>query len=77
MHKSQETIIMSSGVACECKPPDRANWVIVQYKCNHSAFNGWRYTPSAYSEIRCMKCRGLWRTKAKYVKTLKHAVGHV
>ena len=47
--------------ACKCserkKPANRRKWRILQYKCNHSAFNGWRYTRSDYSEITCLRCR--------------------
>ncbi len=28
-------------------------------------------SPSAYSQIRCIKCNRTWRTKAKYVDHLK------
>ncbi len=48
----------------------RANWVVVHYGCNHSSFNGNRWTPSQYSLVACLKCRGSWRTKAHYVFTL-------
>jgi hypothetical protein len=37
---------------------------------NHSAFNGYRYTPSDYSEVRCKTCDWRWRTRAKYVSRL-------
>lgn len=40
------------------------------YKGNYSAFNGYRFTPSDYSECICIDCRLRWRTKAKYVKHL-------
>lgn len=36
-----------------------------------SAFNGYHRTPSDYSTVRCLKCRGVWRTKAAYVTALK------
>lgn len=36
----------------------------MQRLCNHSAFNGYHYTPSDYSSIRCMTCGWHWRTKA-------------
>lgn len=55
---------MSGGRACNCKP---RNIEVLQRKCNHSAFNGYRYTPSDYSLVRCLKCGAVWRTKAKYV----------
>jgi len=40
---------------------------------NHSTFNGYRFTPSNYSEIRCKDCRHYWRTKAQYVSQLLDA----
>jgi hypothetical protein len=58
---------------CECKPPDRTKWVVTARRCNYSAFNGGRYTPSAYSEVRCLTCGRRWRTKARYVSTLADA----
>lgn len=36
-------------------------------QANYSAFNGGRRTPSAYSQLVCMRCRRTWRTKANYV----------
>lgn len=32
--------------------------------CGYSAFNGYHYTPSDYSGVRCRTCGHLWRTKA-------------
>ena len=58
---------MSQGVVCKCKP---RKTVIVNWKCNYSAFNGYRWTPSDYSLIKCLKCGQYWRTKAKYVDSL-------
>jgi hypothetical protein len=46
---------------------------VTQRYCNHSAFNGYRWTASEYSGIRCMSCRTPWRTKAKYVEQLRDA----
>lgn len=66
---------MSGGTVCKCeeskKPIKERDWTITAYKCNYSAFSGYDYTPSAYSEIRCNKCSSRWRTKADYVLTLK------
>lgn len=60
--------------ACKCierkKPANQRKWRILQYKCNHSAFNGWRYQRSDYSAITCLRCRMVWRTKANYVEQL-------
>lgn len=61
---------MSMGTACKCQP---RNLVVVQRKGNASAFNGYRWTPSAYSFIRCVSCGQGWRTKAAYVDALPDA----
>jgi hypothetical protein len=60
---------MSGGLACKT-PAHRRRWVVRARKCNHSAFNGGRRTPSAYSEVWCPACPKRWRTKAAYVATL-------
>jgi hypothetical protein len=39
--------------------------------CNHSAFNGYRRTPSDYSGLVCRSCGRVWRTKADYVSLVK------
>jgi len=66
---------MSGGVPCNCeqrkKPIDQRDWLVTAYRNNTSAFNGYRRTSSDYSEVRCMQCRGIWRTKAAYVERLK------
>lgn len=54
----------------ECQREHREHWVVIQYKCNHSAFNGGHRTPSDYSEIACAECRRRWRTKARYADEL-------
>lgn len=76
---------MSGGYSCRCAYPKpggtpktnrafldwiRENWEVLQYMCNHSAFNGGRRTGSAYSSVRCKACGAVWRTKAKYTHTL-------
>lgn len=65
---------MSARVKCTCgrKPGDHTDLAVTSYKCNHSAFNGYRYTPSNYSQVRCLRpgCFGSWRTDAAYVETL-------
>lgn len=62
---------MSMGPACTCperaKPLEERDWTVLQFQCNHSAFNGYHYTHSDWSSITCNKCRALWRTKADYV----------
>ncbi len=54
-------------IACKCnerkKPADQRAWVYWDYKCNYSAFNGSRYTPSDYSVIHCNCCGATWRSK--------------
>lgn len=65
---------MSGGPVCQCSgsiDDKMKNWRIIQYMCNRSAFNGYHYTPSDYSAIRCLKCHSIWRTKANYVESLK------
>lgn len=60
------------GPRCGCG--SREHWRVAMYRCNYSAFNGYHYTPSDYSEIICERaeggCGARWRTKAKYVETL-------
>ena len=60
---------MSQGIACT-NPEHKPGWTVAVRKANHSAFNGGRRTPSAYSLVHCEPCRTAWRTKAKYVDTL-------
>lgn len=54
----------SFKMACECKP---RSVIVIDRKCNYSAFNGYRCTPSLYSKVQCTKCLAIWRTKAAYV----------
>lgn len=65
---------MSGGTVCKCeeskKPLEDRDWEVLDYKCNHSAFNGGRRTSSDYSCVTCHQCPALWRTKADYVGTL-------
>lgn len=68
---------MSGGTKCKCpeskKPMRERLWLVAQRWCNHSAFNGYKYTPSDYSSIHCGNCSASWRTKAGYVNELKDA----
>jgi hypothetical protein len=64
---------MSGGTACKCG--SRGAWRIVHYRCNYSAFNGYRCTASDYSLITCEDCGAMWRTKAAYVNELQYATG--
>jgi hypothetical protein len=73
---------MSGGKACDCSekqeplaPAEGSNrpgrlWRVVQYRCNHSAFNGYHLTHSDYSAITCIRCGAHWRTKAPYADRL-------
>jgi late competence protein required for DNA uptake (superfamily II DNA/RNA helicase) len=62
---------------CHCgerqKPVQERNWVVLQRCCNHSAFNGYHWTPSDYSTVFCRACQALGRTNARYVDQLKDA----
>lgn len=70
---------MSASFGCKCgehlKPVEQRNWEVLKYKCNHSAFNGYKYTPSDYSTVVCNSCRACGRTKAAYVDKLRIAAG--
>lgn len=61
---------MSGGPRCTC---DERDWRVTMRGYNQSAFNGYRRTPSAYSEIRCFNCESRWRTRAAYVERLPDA----
>src|SRR6476660_3003376 len=68
--------LMGSGIACRCKGTKeerKKNWEILQFKCNYSAFNGNRYTPSDYSAIHCTCCGNVWRTTSDIVYSLPRA----
>lgn len=54
----------SPKAACLCKPRDV---VVTVRNGNYSAFNGYHFTPSDYSEVMCLKCGWRWRTKAQWV----------
>lgn len=62
---------MSQGEACTDRT-HKQSWVVAQYRCNYSAFNGYHRTPSDYSLVRCTVagCNKAWRTKAAYVDRL-------
>ncbi len=71
---------MSGGTACHCAEREEPlrqvgnrparMWRILQYRCNHSAFNGYRDTPSEWSSLFCLRCHAVWRTKAAYADAL-------
>lgn len=46
-------------------------WRVTQRGHNRSAFNGYNYTPSRYSQVMCLSCGLSWRTNGKYVDNLK------
>lgn len=48
----------------------RSRWVVRVREGNHSAFNGYRFTRSRYSEVSCLGCGRRWRTDAGYVADL-------
>ena len=60
---------MSQGESCK-NPDHKPHWFVVTRKANYSAFNGYHWTPSDYSEVRCGMCGSRWRTKAKFVDDL-------
>lgn len=66
---------VSKGIVCRCPqselPIDAREWIIEQYQSSQSAFNGYRYCASDYSEISCSECNASWRTKANYVAHLR------
>jgi hypothetical protein len=55
-----------------CAREHREHWVVLQRKCNFSAFAGYHFTPSDYSAVQCQApgCNRVWRTKAAYVDKL-------
>lgn len=81
---------MSGGKCCDCSertepfeglPASKPNrpgrlWRVLQYRCNHSAFNGYHHTHSRYSSIVCLRCGSTWRTKAPYADGLSFVADH-
>lgn len=61
---------MSGDVICKCSP---RRLVVTMRNYNRSAFNGYHWTPSDYSQVRCLTCGHFYRTKAKYVDGLPDA----
>jgi hypothetical protein len=47
--------------------------VVTVWRANYSAFSGYRWTSSAYSEVWCIDTHQVWRTKAAYVDDLPDA----
>jgi len=63
---------VSGGLACKDQQ-HRSKWQVLDRQCNHSAFNGYHYTPSNYSSVICTEpgCGKVWRTRSNYVHTLQ------
>lgn len=59
---------MSGGYICQHKETHYHRWRVLHRKCNYSAFNGYKYTPSDYSCLVCLECSRVWRSKSNYVK---------
>lgn len=64
---------MSGGLACSRDGHAMESWVVIQRNGNASAFNGYHWQRSEYSEVCCLKCLARWRTKAAYVRRLRDA----
>lgn len=66
---------MSGGLSCKCeerrKPIEEREWKVLQLKCHHSAFAGYRRTPSHFSSVTCLICGAVWRTKSDFAYKLK------
>lgn len=59
--------------ACECKPKDKRKWFVMRRHERCSAFEGYRRVFSNFSDVFCLGCFRLWRTKARYVGHLPNA----
>lgn len=62
----------NKGKTCSCKESMKGRvsarlWRIYAYKCNYSAFNGYKHTASDYSGVVCARCGVVWRTKSAYI----------
>lgn len=64
---------MSGGWACRCGA--RLLWRVVQRHERCSAFDGYRPRCSQYSEVLCLWCGRIWRSKGKYVAQLPDLEG--
>lgn len=67
---------MSGGTACpSVATTDHSGHrhVVTQRRSNRSAFNGYRLTPSRYSEVVCLDTGNIWRTAAAYANGLPDA----
>ena len=65
---------MSARIPCSCGRTrgDHGDLEVSMRNCNYSAFNGYQYATSDYSQVVCTRngCHGTYRSKAKYVDTL-------
>jgi hypothetical protein len=62
---------MGGDVTCRCRP---RRVLVINRKCNYSAFNGYHRTPSDYSCVQCQCCGHVWRTKAAWVDAMPDGV---
>ena len=66
---------MSVSFSCHCperkKPVSERAWRVLTRRGRHSAFDGYQWRSSAYSEVTCPVCGATGRTKAAYVNQLK------
>lgn len=63
-----------SPKAFACKDQShKSSWAVVVRHGNYSAFNGYHFTRSAYSLVRCASCGAHWRTRGAYVAGLPDA----
>lgn len=60
-------------IRCPRKGCRSTRVVVVTRKANYSAFNGYHWTPSDYSALRCLECRYPWRSKADGVDAVPDA----
>lgn len=56
-----------------CTCPGRGCWYVTQRLGNRSAFSGYRWTRSDYSQLVCLRCGRTWRTRASYVARVPDA----
>jgi hypothetical protein len=59
---------------CRCpeseRPESERRWRVALRHGSASAFNGYRWAPSDFSEVQCLRCYAIWRTRAAYVERL-------
>ena len=58
--------------ACPHQPRSE-HVVVITRNGNYSAFNGYRFAASDYSQVRCVTCGASWRTKARWVAGCRDA----